>query len=604
LELKYYFRVFRKWLWLIAIISIIIGVSGYLLAPTRYQARVLIAVGGDYIRSPSPDRNEVLTGIQLAETYAVIAKTPDVLRPAAAANGLDLSTVDEAIQARILPNTSILAIQATHENPTVATNLANEIADQLIARSRYLEIIEWAQTPTDPQSPTRTEMAIILAIISGSLVSFAVLLRDYLDESFSDAEEVKQALSVPVVGTIKKYSRPKGGRSHEVEYILQDESLREQFRSLRTNILVGRNQKRKHILVITSTSPNEGKTVVASSLGAELARVNINVLLVDSDLHRPALHTYMGLHNDVGLVHLLEANPPQPDPTRKLLDIDPGVSKVVQFTDNPRLRVITSGGMVNEPAALLGSQNMRKWIQALLAASDVDFIVLDTAPALAAADVFDMASQIDAAIYLVVEAGKTQKDFAVKFKERCNYLDLDFRGVILNRVTDKSSVPYTYSAKPVSRVGAFQNKVRSLLSNGKAEEPRPKKVLLVEDDHGIQTMLKEFLSKEDYEINIASTGEEGFNLALEWKPDLILLDVMLPDTNGYVICRRLKAAKPTAKVPIIFVTARMSLEDQKEGFESGGIDYIIKPFRPSELLLRVEAHLRDNHAYYAHENGQ
>jgi capsular polysaccharide biosynthesis protein len=152
MELKHYLRLFRKWLWVIILVSIADGVSGYLLMPVRYQATTLIAVG-DYIRSAAPDRDDVLTGIQLAETYAVIATTPEVIYPAAEATGIQAPNLDKLIQARILPNTSVLAIEVTYEDPALAASLANEIASRIITQSRYLEIIQWAQIPMKPLNP-------------------------------------------------------------------------------------------------------------------------------------------------------------------------------------------------------------------------------------------------------------------------------------------------------------------------------------------------------------------------------------------------------------------------------------------------------------------
>ncbi len=154
MELKYYWQLFRRWLWLIALVSIITGAGSYFLKPTQYQASALIAVG-DYLRSSSPDRNDVLTGIQLAETYAIIAKTPDVVNSALEAVGIEAADPEKLVQASVLPDTSILTIEVTYSDPVVAASLANEIVGQIIARSPYLEVIEWAQIPEEPRSPTR-----------------------------------------------------------------------------------------------------------------------------------------------------------------------------------------------------------------------------------------------------------------------------------------------------------------------------------------------------------------------------------------------------------------------------------------------------------------
>ena len=164
MELKRYWRLLRRWIWLIVLVSAIAGTGSYFLKPRRYQATALIAVG-DYMQSSSPDRNDILTGIQLAETYAAVAKTHDIYQTAAQAVGLPASGPSGIIQTRVLDNTSILEISATHENPVLAADLANEIARQLMGRSRFLEIMEWASTPRSPLSPNPQEMAVFGALV-------------------------------------------------------------------------------------------------------------------------------------------------------------------------------------------------------------------------------------------------------------------------------------------------------------------------------------------------------------------------------------------------------------------------------------------------------
>ncbi len=593
MELKYYWQLFRRWLWLIALVSIITGAGSYFLKPTQYQASALIAVG-DYLRSSSPDRNDVLTGIQLAETYAIIAKTPDVVNSALEAVGIEAADPEKLVQASVLPDTSILTIEVTYSDPVVAASLANEIVGQIIARSPYLEVIEWAQIPEEPRSPTRGEMAIIGAVLGLSLVSGVVLLQEYLDDSIGDADEAAQVLDLPVVGTIPIYRRRKGGREAEIAQITDDRGLFEQYRVLATTILRGTNPGEAHAFVVTSAVPGEGKTIVAAGLASALARATHNVLLIDADVHCPALHTVFGLNNDKGLVNLLESPPPRPDRRVRLLNIEGPVAEVVRHTGDPRLRVITSGGTNAEPGKLFGPQKMRAWMETLLAAKDVDIVLIDTPPALTISDPLDIALQLNAPIFLVVQAGKTSRKAVLALKDRCEYLGINVRGVILNRMQPHLS-DY-YRAYPRSRGAALKLGSGAVSRNVGEEAPVPRKLLIIEDDEDLLELIKVILTKENYDVRTTTEGEAGFAAALEWKPDLIVLDVRLPDTDGFEICRRLRSTKVTEEVPVIFVTARGTYDDLKEGFTSGGIDYMVKPFEPRELVLRVGAHLRDSSA--------
>ncbi|MBU0962007.1 MAG: response regulator, partial [Proteobacteria bacterium] len=97
--------------------------------------------------------------------------------------------------------------------------------------------------------------------------------------------------------------------------------------------------------------------------------------------------------------------------------------------------------------------------------------------------------------------------------------------------------------------------------------------------------------RESYRLVVATSGLEAIRVALEKKPDLILLDVMMPDMDGYEVCKRLKARPETAKIPIIFVTAMNEEKDETRGFLLGAVDYIVKPVNPVIVKARVQTHI-------------
>jgi two-component system response regulator MprA len=119
-------------------------------------------------------------------------------------------------------------------------------------------------------------------------------------------------------------------------------------------------------------------------------------------------------------------------------------------------------------------------------------------------------------------------------------------------------------------------------------------VLVVDDDPRITGMLRRFLAYEGYSVSIAASGDEALTRTLEHPPDLIVLDILLPTLSGLEVTQRLRAAGD--QVPILMLTARDSVADRVEGFEIGADDYLIKPFAPQELLVRVKALLRRNQA--------
>ena len=115
-------------------------------------------------------------------------------------------------------------------------------------------------------------------------------------------------------------------------------------------------------------------------------------------------------------------------------------------------------------------------------------------------------------------------------------------------------------------------------------------ILVIEDDPAMMAGLKDNLEVEGYRLLTASTVRQGREAALHSKPDLILLDVMLPDGDGVSLCRDLRAHG--IRQPIIMLTARGEEMDKVQGFEGGADDYIVKPFGLRELLARIHAHLR------------
>ncbi len=120
-------------------------------------------------------------------------------------------------------------------------------------------------------------------------------------------------------------------------------------------------------------------------------------------------------------------------------------------------------------------------------------------------------------------------------------------------------------------------------------EGRGRTVLIVEDDQAMADLVRAYLERDGYHVRHAETGEEGIELAQQARPDLILLDLMLPLRSGWETCRALRAR---ADVPIIMVTARRAEDDRLRGFAEGADDYVTKPFSPRELVARVGAVLR------------
>ncbi|MFS0656393.1 response regulator transcription factor [Bacillus sp. 179-C3.3 HS] len=115
------------------------------------------------------------------------------------------------------------------------------------------------------------------------------------------------------------------------------------------------------------------------------------------------------------------------------------------------------------------------------------------------------------------------------------------------------------------------------------------KILVVDDEARIRRLLKMYLERENYEIDEAENGDEAIQKGLQTDYDLILLDLMMPGTDGIEVCKQIRDKKAT---PIIMLTAKGEEANRVQGFEAGTDDYIVKPFSPREVVLRVKALLR------------
>jgi two-component system alkaline phosphatase synthesis response regulator PhoP len=117
---------------------------------------------------------------------------------------------------------------------------------------------------------------------------------------------------------------------------------------------------------------------------------------------------------------------------------------------------------------------------------------------------------------------------------------------------------------------------------------RKGKILVIDDEVYILHILDFSLGAEGFEVISANNGELGVEKAKQEKPDLIVLDIMMPVLDGYETCRRLKRESETKDIPVILLTAKGRDVDKRLGFEVGAIDYIVKPFSPSRLIERIE----------------
>ena len=132
--------------------------------------------------------------------------------------------------------------------------------------------------------------------------------------------------------------------------------------------------------------------------------------------------------------------------------------------------------------------------------------------------------------------------------------------------------------------------VRSAINFDK-EKLSGMKVLMIDDTPSNLDILGHILKQVGLNVSVALNGIIALKIINEDKPDLVLLDIMMPDISGYDVCRKLKKNDDTKDIPVIFITAMAQTEDLIEGFEVGGTDYVVKPFEEKEVLARIGSQL-------------
>ncbi len=118
-----------------------------------------------------------------------------------------------------------------------------------------------------------------------------------------------------------------------------------------------------------------------------------------------------------------------------------------------------------------------------------------------------------------------------------------------------------------------------------------RRILVIDDEPDIRRMLETTLTDHGYVVETAADGLEGVRKGALFLPDLVLLDIMMPDMDGFTVYERLRDRPANLTCPIIFLTARREIDDKLHGFEQGAVDYVTKPFHMKELIARVKVHL-------------
>jgi len=277
--------------------------------------------------------------------------------------------------------------------------------------------VETARTPTIPIRPQPLQNTLLAGGVGFMLMAGIAFLIEYLDDTLRTPEDVERVLELPVIGFIAEMQVPKGSEEYLYVAAQPRSPVSEAFRSLRVNIEFAGVDKALRTILVTSTSPMEGKTTVATNLAAIIAQGGKRTVLLDADMRRPRVHKVLGVTNRVGLSDLF----------RERLDLQ---SVLKSWDSNKEMTVITSGSLPPNPSELLSSGRMDFILREI--SSNVEVVVIDSPPTLVT-DAQVLAAKVDG-ILLVVQPGHTHADATLAALEQFNRAGGRVLGVVFNRI--------------------------------------------------------------------------------------------------------------------------------------------------------------------------
>jgi non-specific protein-tyrosine kinase len=347
---------------------------------------------------------------EIVKTRNAIAEKQQTL--ANATSAIQISALSDEIQGL---ETKLALLQ---------TNYASLMSNTQGGAINTLNVIESASLPNRPIGPNKI-IIILLAAVGGFIfASGAAYLIEFLDRSLKTADQINHLVHLPVIGYIGNIGR--NGWTHVAENPRSPTS--ESFRSIRTSLEFSGVDKPLKTILISSVSPDDGKTMISTNLALTLAQTEKKVILVDCDMRKPSVHRVLGLKSKPGLSEVFREH-------SNILD-------AIQFVKGQNLAVIPAGSVPPNPAELLASKRMTQVLGALSEIYDV--ILIDCAP-LITTDALVLSAIVDGVV-LVTRYAHTTENAIEAVVELLNRASARIVGIVMNRISRTNALSYRYYA--------------------------------------------------------------------------------------------------------------------------------------------------------------
>lgn len=464
MDIRDYVRAIRKrWMTIVVTTLICIGVAATLtsLAPKTYQSSMQFFVSTS--SGAQGGSNELLQGStftqQRVKSYGQLVSTPKVLDPVIQELGLDKTGTElqRQVTATVPLDTVLIEVDVTSEDPAEAEAIATAISEQFPGTVADLErVADGERSPvkvTLVMTPTLAETPIsprpVLNLLAGGLIGLllglvAAVIRDQLDSTVKGEAEAREVTDRTVLGGIT--FDPDATKNPLIVQADPRNPRAEAFRTLRTNLQFVDATEHPRTIVVTSSMPGEGKTTTTANLALTLAQTGSTVVVIEGDLRRPRLLTYMGLEGAVGITDVLIGHADLED--------------VMQPFAESNLSVIGAGQLPPNPSELLGSTGMRDTLAQL--AMRYDYVLIDAPPVLPVTDAAVLSTICDGVV-VVVGAGKVAKEQLSRALDTLDAVNANVLGIVLNRLPRRGSnnTYYAYDYEPETNRGRALSRAAS-----------------------------------------------------------------------------------------------------------------------------------------------